>query len=359
MNWSDKLIQIHSLKDKLMDAESKLLFDARVNYLVDRNEESFHELLLSLNKNWFCREMASFLKEKEGIIIFGCGYDGLITKTNLEICGYEPSFFCDSDDSKVGMNIKGTSVISVDEVVRNYRNYAVVLGSRIYNQEMLNILHEKGFPRKMILLPKHGILHASNGKQYFDMFSSDNGEVFIDAGAFDGKTVLEFVEWTQGNFGKIIAIEPSGMRCTDIRKLCQDKDITPVDVREGAVWSKDEFLFFYENGTGSVVNNEESRNSVIGMTAKNKVKGITIDSIVGEDKVTYIKMDIEGSELMALEGARETIIKNKPKLAISIYHKPWDIIDIPLYILSLVPEYRFSIRHYTFNMHETVLYATV
>lgn len=68
-------------------------------------------------------------------------------------------------------------------------------------------------------------------------------------------------------------------------------------------------------------------------------------------------MDIEGAELAALQGGAETIKRYKPKLAISIYHKPEDIIEIPIYIKSLVPEYKLYIRHYTNMYAETILYA--
>lgn len=81
-----------------------------------------------------------------------------------------------------------------------------------------------------------------------------------------------------------------------------------------------------------------------------------MDDVVDE-KVTFIKMDIEGAEYEALLGAKETIQKNKPKLAISIYHKPEDIISIPKLIKSMVPNYRLYIRHYSNADNETVLYA--
>lgn len=68
-------------------------------------------------------------------------------------------------------------------------------------------------------------------------------------------------------------------------------------------------------------------------------------------------MDVEGAELIALKGAEQTIKKYKPKLAISIYHKPNDLWEIPLLIKSWVPEYKIYIRHYNVVSSETIMYA--
>lgn len=70
-------------------------------------------------------------------------------------------------------------------------------------------------------------------------------------------------------------------------------------------------------------------------------------------------MDIEGSELPALEGAKQTILRNKPKLAISIYHSDEDMLRIVEYIHELVPEYKLYIRAHTMGIAETVLYAVI
>ncbi len=70
-------------------------------------------------------------------------------------------------------------------------------------------------------------------------------------------------------------------------------------------------------------------------------------------------MDIEGAELEALKGSERIIREQKPKLAISIYHKAEDFVDIPAWLLALAPEYKLYYRHYSLYKYETILYAMV
>ena len=70
-------------------------------------------------------------------------------------------------------------------------------------------------------------------------------------------------------------------------------------------------------------------------------------------------MNIEGAELEALRGCENIIRNQKPTLAISIYHKAEDFVDIPAYLLSLVPEYKLYYRHYSLYKYETILYAMI
>lgn len=84
---------------------------------------------------------------------------------------------------------------------------------------------------------------------------------------------------------------------------------------------------------------------------------ISIDEKLNGNPVSVIKMDIEGSELEALKGAERTIKKFKHGLAICVYHKPEDIIEIPSKILELNPDYKLYLCHYSYVDTETVLYA--
>lgn len=109
-------------------------------------------------------------------------------------------------------------------------------------------------------------------------------------------------------------------------------------------------MFFDAAGTASSKILSEPTNIAVDVAA--------IDDIVDpEDKITFIKMDVEGAELESLKGAKRTIQRDYPKLAICIYHKPEDMVTIPTYIKKLVPEYKLYIRHHTYHTEETVLYA--
>jgi hypothetical protein len=85
----------------------------------------------------------------------------------------------------------------------------------------------------------------------------------------------------------------------------------------------------------------------------------TIDDYCNENKIKpdLIKMDIEGSELLALKGGINTIINCRPQLAISIYHCDKDFIDIPIYLNENLEDYVYKLGHYSPDINETVLYA--
>lgn len=87
------------------------------------------------------------------------------------------------------------------------------------------------------------------------------------------------------------------------------------------------------------------------------VKSTTIDEMLGNIEIGFIKMDVEGMEERALLGAKNMIRKQKPICAISIYHKQQDIWSIPAFLLSLNPNYKFYLRHYSVGVVDTILYA--
>lgn len=352
MGYYEKLLEIRKIKEALLDDESRILFDARIDYMISRDTDRFYQVIDKLDKKWYCQELNEKLKKisVKGIVVFGSGHDGKRTKRILDACNYPPHCFCDSDGGKVGKVVDDLPVISIDDLLTEYQNYLVVLGSMRYSEEMYQTLVMKGFPNDNILHPAYKMIVAQQGKQYFDLFSPGKDEIFVDGGAYNGDTITDFLDWTGRVYNKIYAFEPIDEMLQIIQKRVAQEHKGgggKCELYQNALWNKCEEIVFSEDGASSRVTETGTKN----------IMGVGLDEIVGDEKITYIKMDVEGSELKALEGARNTIIRNKPRLAICIYHKPEDIIELPTYILELVPEYKFYIRHYCSNMWETVLYA--
>lgn len=114
------------------------------------------------------------------------------------------------------------------------------------------------------------------------------------------------------------------------------------------LWKEKDKLHFNSMDDGSRIQNE---GDLI-------IQTISLDEFFEEiEPPTFIKMDIEGAELMALRGGASILRRYHPKLAISVYHKTEDIFKIPEYLLSLYPDYKFDFRHYTGIYGDTVLYA--
>lgn len=137
--------------------------------------------------------------------------------------------------------------------------------------------------------------------------------------------------------------------------LCNVLKENEICIIQKGIWCKSEHLKLEikDKGATRVIDwNEEME-----LDRLDEVDVVAVDDILNGKPCGFIKMDIEGSEYRALEGAKNTIRKDHPILAISIYHKPEDIVEIPEYILELSESYQFYIRHYSTDIGETVLYA--
>ena len=193
--------------------------------------------------------------------------------------------------------------------------------------------------------------YQKNDAQYFpiDFLSKNEDEVFIDAGAYDGSTSLEFINWVGGKYEHIYMLEPDEIMHCVCEEMIRLKKMDKVSLYKNGAYSKTGVLNFksdFETGSSS-----------ISYSGDSMIETITIDEMLSDSKATYIKMDIEGAEKEALIGCKNTIEKYRPKLAICIYHEPNDLWEIPYYILKNYPFYNLYIRHYTDITTETILYA--
>lgn len=126
-----------------------------------------------------------------------------------------------------------------------------------------------------------------------------------------------------------------------------------IKIIENAVWSESGVSLSYKDlGPASRVgeNGKYSENTIT----------LTIDDLVKDtikEGVNFIKMDIEGAEVPALEGARETIRTYGPKLAIAAYHKADDLFVIPSLIMDIRDDYSFYLDYFTPVGYEAILFC--
>ena len=73
---------------------------------------------------------------------------------------------------------------------------------------------------------------------------------------------------------------------------------------------------------------------------------VTVDDLAGNQNITLIKMDVEGEEAKAIKGAKETILKNKPRLIISAYHRTEDFLNLPKEVFGIRDDYKIYMRHF-------------
>lgn len=189
-----------------------------------------------------------------------------------------------------------------------------------------------------------------------------NGDTVIDGGACYGDTALYFAHKV-GEKGKVFSFE---FLNENLSVFLKGLDLNPR--------LKDRIKILNNAYTQILIQIYMFMKMVLGPFVLRKrflgggggspytIKTKSIDDLVKErglEKVDFIKMDIEGSELAALKGAKRTICQYKPNLAICIYHKIEDFYMIPKYIKQIVPEYKLYVKHHTDMEWETVLYASV
>lgn len=179
------------------------------------------------------------------------------------------------------------------------------------------------------------------------------GATFIDCGAFTGDTVEEFRRQVKDNFKKIYAFEMDSVNFEELKNSHATKDDRIMLINKGVSDKKTQVNYSRSGCPSYVAGAPNSFNYCAEV--------IPVDEMIKEgeikEKVSFVKMDIEGAEMDALRGMKEMIVRDKPVLAICVYHKSNDILEIPFYIHNLVPEYKMMLRHHSNTSAETVLYA--
>lgn len=335
--------------------------------------------------------MLEFIKEKnvwdtlkdsdKPLVLYGMGLGAEKIMSELEQRGMRADDIFASDEFVRGHSFKGYKVLRYSEVCEKYKDFNVVLcfasridevidriaeidgehtvfapdvpvaGGGLFTREYITENEEK-FEKAYSLLADEeskrvykDILNfkvsgkikyllssfCDKSKVYSDILNLNENEEIIDLGAYDGDTIREFTAATGGKYKHITALEPDKK---SYKKLLKNTDgMKNISTLNMGVWSKRDTLIF---------DAEAGRNSKLSAEGVS-VEVTDIDSL--NIAPTFIKMDIEGSEMKALEGAEKTIKKYLPKLYICAYHRNEDLFALPLKIKELSEKYKIYFRH--------------
>jgi FkbM family methyltransferase len=178
------------------------------------------------------------------------------------------------------------------------------------------------------------------------LFLFGEDETYIDAGTFDGDSIRAFIGRVRGRFSHVYGFEPDPVTFEKLKaNFTGEPRVHPV---HAGVYSRKGTLRFRDDA---------SRGAIFADDGEIEMPVTTIDDVLQGKRATYIKMNIEGAEIDALKGARQTITKWHPRLAISAYHRPSDLWQIPEVITELSQTYNLYLRQHDGGVIETVLYA--
>ncbi|RDY24510.1 FkbM family methyltransferase [Romboutsia maritimum] len=339
------------------------------------------------------------LKNKN-VVLFGVGVYGQMVEQYLKEQDIEIAFYCDNNKDKQGTYINNIKVISPNEILK-VDNYVVFVTARHCVKEILNqlksmniqaisfdnfivnsryeefeyvyndILGDEKSKEVYISILKSMLTGDSKycekimeGSSFYALpnFTNTGNDIFVDAGAYVGDTVEQFIWNNIGQFKKIYAFEPGEKQFMAMQyrlsRLLKEWAIPENKIQciKAGLGIKTEEKLYFENNDALLCNNFS------GISAEGKAKKsmiYSLDEYLNGDRVTFIKSDIEGFEMELLKGSEKTLKSYKPKLAISVYHKPDDLIEITKYLKTIVPEYKMALRHHAPTLVDTVLYCWI
>lgn len=179
------------------------------------------------------------------------------------------------------------------------------------------------------------------------LLSYGANESYIDGGSYDGDSIRLFIDRVGGRYDRIIAFEPDPATFSRlVRNFATEDRVEPINK---GLYSRTTVLRFNDAGTRASGLIDSGHGIAVPVTS--------IDEVLGNDPVSYIKMNIEGAEQEALRGAARAIARCRPKLAISAYHRAADLWQIPALIRELCADHRLFLRQHDGGVIETVLYA--
>ena len=189
-------------------------------------------------------------------------------------------------------------------------------------------------------------VHTSLSKEYYDkeVIDLSENESFFDVGGFNGDSAENFIKYVNEHYKSVHIFEPDQALINQAKNRL--KKYSNITYNALGIYDKQTTLYF--DITGGL-------DGIISNSGTMKIETTTIDEYKNETP-TYIKFDVEGVEIEAINGTINTIKNSKPKMAIASYHYPKHLWEIPLLIMKINPTYKVRLRHYTDSVFDSIFY---
>jgi FkbM family methyltransferase len=370
--------------------------------LKSRAEEELDELLSESPADASQRAATQLtLHDTDALVLYGAGNLGRIVLEKLRGIGVEPAAFADDTPEKQGQTVKGLRIRSPQEAAAEFgertlfvvtilnpqasfleaqRRLQQLTGARVISFLSLAWKYSESFlPYYQFELPQAVLMKAADIRRAFHLFADEESRrqfiahirfrlrleyealpesskgdyfppdvlpymppdaTFVDCGAYDGDTLHRFIEHQRGSFSQIYAFEPDGENCRKLREYVTglgEEVARRVQVYNAGVGERRTKLRF--NATSNT-------GASFSSTGETEVDVLPLCEVVEQNGggTIYLKFDVEGAEWEALRGADSLLRSARPILAISVYHQPDDLWQLPLYLHSLNPGYRLFLR---------------
>lgn len=342
---NEETMQLDSVKNvysKIVDDNSKKIYVNRLLYSMTLETKYIRNFVLCTSVGQEFHRKINTIK-KQPVLLYGAGKRG---KQLVEVCP-DVRWTGFIDEYQIG-SFQGIKIKKMDEYSEISKSVIIVTNQMGY-KEIETDLIKRGVEKTNIILLEEWNKRVSEN-QYYEKrcIQLENVEGFVDAGSFDGSDSLKLLRTIKNDACRVWAFEPDPKQY----EACEKKLAEYLNVKSfnmGVSDEKKKVNMILLNNSGSFIDSINGEGIEVSI--------ISLDELLLNEKVDYIKMDIEGSEEKALLGARGIIERQKPKLAVSIYHKRDDILRIPKRLLEFNPDYKFSFGHYSLGNVDSILYA--
>lgn len=337
-------------------------------------------------------------KEPLPIVMWGVGSLAYNVKRLLERNGIKLAC-CMVDGTVNKEEYEGIPIYSRDVVVEKYPEFALVFGHSYYEEReeiqekcpavkrcycLVNICygqwermkysfvkeHAKEYRDSMLLLEdglsKECLLSYLNCKltedvgylfpcmrekaSYFrnPFYAVTAEEDFVDVGAYTGDTLEEFLNATSGKYSHVYAFEPEKEAYTELAEFVEKRSLDNISLYGCGCWKESTVLCFSENEESSGITEKDSSVTI---------SVVALDEILKGKKLTLIKINFLDGVYETLEGAKQILCEQKPKLVMTVGFDEWALIRIPQLIRRLNPEYKLYLRYVAAMPARLLLFA--